>query len=326
MLRADRMKHAWLQHFVDAPVVGQLLEAAAPQLRLAAAGAVGSAAHLLAGAAAKRSGRPVLLVTAHLDDADEALDDLDLFDAMDAAVLPALEVMPGESNVSLELLTDRLATVGRLIEDEQPTVLIAPVQALMQAVPTPATLDQLSRRLARGDKLDPAQLIAWLDEGAYTRVDVVSEPGEFAVRGGMVDIVPPGGLDPLRVDFFGDEIDEISQIDLDTMASDRKLEAVRLITAAAEQTLDDHQTTTVWTMLQRETIVVMHEVLEVEEQARGYYERLTDPRGVVAPATVQKALGQFALIEANQYSATGVADRTMTLPIRPLPHFENDAA
>jgi len=320
------MKHEWLSTIVDDAAMAALCDALSPGAVVAAEGAWGSSAHLTAGAVHWRTRRPVLLIVAHLDDADEAVDDLALFDGLAAAALPALEVLPGESNASLELLADRVAMTARLAAGDQPGVLVAPVQALMQGVPKRETLGAAVMELAPGQTLDPAALMKWLGDAGYRRVEAVEEVGDFAMRGGIIDICPAGGAPPVRLDFFGDQLDEIAEIDLDSMGSDRKLPGVRLITADAAALQHDETTTAAWSMLRDDTVIVVAEAMEVAEQARGYYERLTDPTGIFAPQSVNKALRRFALVEVNQFAPSGMSERKVTLGVRSLANFEQDAA
>ena len=101
---------------------------------VSARGAAGSSTTLLAGVVARSAPGPVLLVVPHLDDADEAVDELlDL--GLDAAAFPALEVMPGESDASLDLVGARLGLLRRVIEEEPPGIIVAPFPGLMQGVP-----------------------------------------------------------------------------------------------------------------------------------------------------------------------------------------------
>src|SRR5690606_22614166 len=142
--------------------------------------------------------RPVLLVLAHLDDADEAADELG---AAGVSVLrfPALEILPGETSVNLDLFAQRIAAVRRVLalRDEKPPapspaapVIIAPIQALMQSVPDPASLGLISLTLRRGENRPLADVLRWLDAAGYRRLDAVEEPGDFAVRGGILDVFP----------------------------------------------------------------------------------------------------------------------------------------
>ncbi|QNN24404.1 transcription-repair coupling factor [Planctomycetales bacterium ZRK34] len=320
------MKHDWIKQIVEHESISRLAGLTEPGKRLVAEGAWGSSAHLTAGAIAQRSGRCVLLVVAHLDEADEAVEDLGLFEGLEAVAFPALEVLPGESNVSLELLADRLAVVTRLARGDQPAVLVAPVQALMQAVPTDEAMGTMVLELARGGTQDPQALTHWLVEAGYRRVDVIEEPGDFAMRGGIIDVYPPGASPAVRLDFFGDQIDEIAEIDVDSMGSDRKIDRVRLIGASVAKIQAEQRTTNLWSLLRDDTIVVEHERLEIDEQARGYYERLTDPTGIYAPGTLNIALSKLSVIEINQYGGAGMGHERVALPVSPLVNFPEEGS
>ena len=319
------MTHAWLKTLTDSSAMGRLIDAMSPKVRVVAEGSWGSSATLTAGAIAARTGRPVLLVVAHLDDADEAAEDLRLFDGLTVTSLPALEVMPGESNVSLELLADRLGLAAQLMRDDQPHVVIAPIQALMHSIPTGDALAAMTLQIDTGEALSQETLTHWLQSAGYNRADALDEPGDFAVRGGIVDVFGPGGQPPVRIDFFGDDVDTIAEVDLDSMGSNRRLKSVRLIGASTEQIQSNEQTTHLTALLNESTVVVTHEMLEVAEQGRGYYERLTDPRGIYAPHTVTKHLLEFAYVEVNQYTGPDAGDVRVTLPVQNLINF-NDTA
>ncbi len=319
------MGRNWLTTIQAGDEVRRIAEALTKADGIEAAGAWGSCAHLLAGAIQSQTGRPLLLIVAHLDDADEAAEDLALYEGLNVAQFNALEMMPGETNVSLEQLTQRLGLANTLEQDDQPDVIVAPIQALMQAVPTGEAMADLIRPLETGRTMDPGDLVRWLEDVGYQRVDAIDIVGDYTVRGGIVDIYTPGETGPVRIDFFGDQIDHIAEIDLDSMGSDRKLDSVRLVGAAAESLLELADATGLWERMDKKTIVVFAEMLEISEQARGYYQRLTDDRGIYPPAAVFKAMNRFARVEINQIAQSAGTDRKVDLPVSPLPGFADQA-
>jgi len=130
--RADRGHVNIVRLLQDDPVLADLARHVAGGRRIFAQGVQGSSAVFTAAALAERLRRPILLVVAHLDDADEALEEL-LAAGVDAVRFPALELAPGESGVSIELFGERLGVLRRVLtlgEGAAPVV-IAPVQALM---------------------------------------------------------------------------------------------------------------------------------------------------------------------------------------------------
>lgn len=330
---------------VDSHVVLQMLASLKTEGQVWAEGAWGSSTNLLSGALAVQSDRPVLLVVAHLDDADDACEDLELFGAAGFNLTPkrfgALEVLPGESNVSLELLAERLSVVESLASakkqaSKHPIIHVAPIQALMQSVPHPDALDEYAMHLRVGGTMPPGQLLDWLDRAGYSRVDAVDQPGDFATRGGIIDIYAPSGgsgddlvaFGPtaIRLDYFGDEVDSISLIDVNTLGSVQKLNQFQLIGASVEKLQSDERTTNLISLLPDDAVVVMHEVMELAEQARGYYERLVNPKGIYPPKAVFKHLTALPYVQIDQYSsATRTSnEKAIKLPVQSLESFDHD--
>jgi transcription-repair coupling factor (superfamily II helicase) len=158
------------------PQVARLAQDLGAGRRVVARGSAGSATHLLAGAIAAETKRPVLLVAAHLDECDEAVDELASM-GLDADRFPALEALPGESTAALDLFAERLRTVRRAASGALPGVLVAPIQALMQGVPPVESLGSLSRDISKGQTVSLSGLVRWLESAGYSRRDAVEEPG-----------------------------------------------------------------------------------------------------------------------------------------------------
>ncbi|MCX5659513.1 MAG: transcription-repair coupling factor, partial [Planctomycetota bacterium] len=148
-------------------------------------------------------------------------------------------------------------------------------------------------------------------------------PPAFPASGRAVS--PGESAGPIRLDYFGDEIESIRRVDTDTMGSQQPLEQVQILGASAKQLQSDDQTTSLLSLLPPDTLVVIHEVLELAEQARGYFERLTNPRGIYPPKEVFKALTARPHVEVNQYSAGAGTEAPTPVPVRPLPSFDKDA-
>ncbi len=317
------MAQPWLTSLTQSSVIRDLDAALRKHRRVGLGGQAGSSATLICGALAQQTGRPMLILTGHLDDADAVVDDLSLLENLSVRLFPALEVLPGESHVAAELLSQRLATVADHATGHQAGVMVAPIQALMQGVPRAESLPGLIRELKPGDRLSMDDLAAWLETAGYRRSDAVEEPGDYAMRGGILDVFPPNGA-PVRADFFGDELESLTEIDLDSMGSDHPLEVARLLTVRDDDPLDPDRVVPLWSLLSDDTQVVLLDIVEIEEQARGYYERLTDPVGVFPPHVVHQALGKHACIEVQSYGAAALANHQMNLPVSRLPEFDTD--
>jgi transcription-repair coupling factor (superfamily II helicase) len=164
-------------------------------------------------AAAKLAGRgTVLAVTATAREAEDLVDELgEILSPGAVALYPAWETLPHERlSPRSDTAGRRLAVLRRLVHaDPTPVrVVVAPVRSILQPqVRGLADLEPVS--LTAGDEYGLDRLVGALADAAYVRVDLVEKRGEFAVRGGIVDVFPPTEEHPLRVEFFGDEVEQI---------------------------------------------------------------------------------------------------------------------
>lgn len=324
----------YFEEISGSPQVRALVSALGSGGRFEAVGAAGSSTHLVAGAIARLSGRLVVLVVAHIDDADEAVDELESV-GVAAARLPALEVLPGESAVSLELFAERLQIVRRLTDAPEKgvgvlEVLVCAIPALMQGVPEAGRIGGLCLTLAPGDSRGREAIVRWLDAAGFRRVDSIEEPGEFAVRGGILDIFPAAQPQdaPIRLDFFGDELESIREIDLETLGSGGALGRAEIIGAGVEHFGLEEGSVSPLEIVPGSAVAIVAEMLEVTEQGRGYFERVTDTRGIEGPPGVLRRLRErFAwYLEVNQFTAgSAPGEGVVELPARVLPEFARDA-
>jgi len=120
-----------------------------------------------------------------------------------------------------DILSKRIDTLSRLIDrqDNSPCVIVTTVSAVLQRVPARETFKDAKLVAVTGQPLDPKNLCQFLDHNGYGRVETVMEPGEYAVRGGIIDVYPAGASLPARLDFFGDELDAIRTFDPATQRS-----------------------------------------------------------------------------------------------------------
>ncbi|PID53933.1 MAG: transcription-repair coupling factor, partial [Micrococcales bacterium] len=196
--------------------VDELLQAAAagnrPELAVSAVPGVRPA--LLAAASVHR---PALAVTATTRAAEDLVGDLRSYLPAEAvAVFPSWETLPHERlSPRSDTVGARLSVIHRLTHpDQHPDtaqlqVVVAPVRAVLQ--PLARGLSELTPVVLRpGVQADLDEVVDALVRNAYTRTDMVERRGEFAVRGGILDVFPAHGADhPLRVEFFGDDVDEV---------------------------------------------------------------------------------------------------------------------
>jgi transcription-repair coupling factor (superfamily II helicase) len=283
-------------------------------------GSAGSSSVVLGAALSRRSSRPIVMVVAHLDDADEALEVLRGLE-VDALRFPALEIIPAETQVNVELVAERLTLLRRVVEERPPAVIVAPVAALMQPVPDPASLPRLHRVIRPGDRVSLEELLSWLTDAGYTRVPAIDAPGEFAVRGGILDLFPPGSA-PARLDLFGDAVEGAWEIDLGTMGSDRRLEAVEVVATALAGSSGFHLDG----MLAPQTLVLLCDVGELMEQGRSYLERAADAGDLHPVREVLAALaGRHSILAVGDALSAAAAAASHEIPAGRLPDFAEGA-
>ena len=123
--------------------------------------------------------------------------------------------------------TETLSFLANTTTD--PFVLVTYPEALLESVPPKQTLTDATLSLQRGEHIQQTELVERLFCQGFERVDFVYEPGQFAVRGGIVDVYSYGHDNPYRLDFFGDEIDTIREFDIETQLSRQQVDAIRII-------------------------------------------------------------------------------------------------
>lgn len=128
---------------------------------------------------------------------------------------PAWDCLPYDRvSPSAGILAARVDCLSKLLElPKQPRLVITTVQAMLQKVPAPSVFRDVSLSLQAGDALDIEKLKLFLARNGFTRAETVREPGEYAFRGSIIDIFPPGVEEPLRLDLFGDDIETIRSFD-----------------------------------------------------------------------------------------------------------------
>jgi transcription-repair coupling factor (superfamily II helicase) len=153
---------------------------------------------------------------------------------------PAWDCLPYDRvSPNPEIVAERVATLTRLLEPPaRPRILLTTVNALAQKVPPPATFQDATMTLRKGGRVEQAALTAFLEANGYHRTGTVMEHGEYAVRGGIVDLFPAGESDPVRLDLFGDEIEDMRRFDTATQRSGKVVPELRL-RPVGEVFLDD---------------------------------------------------------------------------------------
>ena len=132
-----------------------------------------------------------------------------------------------------------LARLARLKGREGASVVLTTVNAVLQRVPAKALVAAQTLAAAPGNMLAMDGIVKWLDLNGFVRASTVREAGDYAVRGGILDLYPPGMAEPVRLDFFGDTLESIRSFDPETQRTTDQLRALDLVPVAEFQLTSD---------------------------------------------------------------------------------------
>jgi len=331
-------------------------------------GTWGSFAPLLACYISGRISRPILYISPHIDDADKAVDDLHTFGGEKVELLPAWEGEEDIADATDEIRAERLKLVSRISSVARPSwpclhglearatkfIIPASIQALCQPIPKPEVIEQSCLQLQTEGKLSPEDAAAWLVDNGFERVERVDLPGQFARRGGIVDIYAPlaipstpstlstslgtsalgaggksvsdeqGGAESqaVRVEFFGDNVESIRTINLDTQRSTQQIQSIGIVSAVRGTAAG--QTELFINILPAETIIIFEEPAAIEEVANVYLSRAEDSSRLFSWSDIYKAAGNFVQLHICRFAAGEPGD-FLKVDVKSVQQFQHKA-
>jgi transcription-repair coupling factor (superfamily II helicase) len=200
---------------------------ALPQLH----GSADAYALAVAALALKARKQMLTVIVANASDGQRLLDEIPWFaeGKLSCHLLPDWETLPYDAfSPHQDLVSERLATLHE-VRNGQCDVLVVPATTALVRLAPPSFLAAYTFFFRQGEHLDEAKLKAQLTLAGYTHVTQVMSPGEYSVRGGLIDLFPMGSALPYRLDLFGDEIETIRTFDADTQRSLYPVKEVRLL-------------------------------------------------------------------------------------------------
>lgn len=292
------------------------------------AGTWGSFAPLLALHIKEQLKKPILYISPHLDDADNVVDDLIAFGGKNIETLAG---WAGEEAIDAtdEIGSARARLVLKLFLNEDnsqyPDIISASIQSLMQPAARPQKLLEKGLPLAAGEQFEMEKAAAWLVEAGFESVAQIDMPGQFAKRGGIIDIfalVTTRSNRPtaVRVEFFGDTVESIRTIDLDTQRSTEHLNGITITSAVIDAA--DSQTNFLKT-IDPETIICIEEPNEVQEVADVFLHRVERPEKLYKWGEIYEAISGFKKVFISRFGAE--ADN-IELRIKSTQQFEHKNA
>jgi len=204
-------------------------------------GLVGSSFSFIISSIFKTTEKPFLLVFDDKEEAAHYLNDLEqLLSVKDVLFYPGSYRRPYEieetDNANVLL---RAEVLNRINSQKKPAIIVTYPDALFEQVVTRKELERHTLKVGVNDKLSIDFVNEMLFEYKFKRVDFVTEPGEFSVRGGIVDVFSFSHDEPYRIEFFGDEVDSIRTFDVETQLSIEQIKKISIIPNVANKLLEE---------------------------------------------------------------------------------------
>ena len=189
-------------------------------------------------------------------------------DADSIVALPARDVLPFQNLSPHPELQEERATALWKIATGKASIVVSPVAATAILQRSADYYTDLARTLRRGESFDVDNLLAHLNTVGYSSADVVEMPGQYALRGGILDVYSPEAERPVRVEFFGDEVDSIRRFDPASQRSSNPLDEALLL-PLTETPVSDHLLGAIHTRLSGKRITGNEEIVEAAVRAGG---------------------------------------------------------
>ena len=288
-------------------------------------GAWGSSCALLAAALADSLPGPLVVVGAHPSQIDDLESDLALFSTRPRQLFPALESLQPQGLIREDALGTRIRVLKQLVhsaaDPAQSPILLTSIPSLLQPVPDPATIAACTRTFRIGDKVPLEELRRWLVENHFHATTAVDLRGEFSVRGGILDVFAPDWDDPVRIEFFDDQLESLRRFDSATQRSLASLSSVELTVVRSWEDNADYFTS----FLPANATVMLWEPDHVVAAASQYLDRMQSAGPLHTASEVLKRLTRFGLATAQ--SAPGSpAVAHCVLPIESVERFQGELA
>jgi transcription-repair coupling factor (superfamily II helicase) len=286
-------------------------------------GAWRSSASLTAATLALHATSTVLVVLAHPRDLDAWEQDLASFSGIPVATFPAWDAIPSATTVLDEIGGKRLRLLRHLENDQPPRILLTTIQALLQPVPNREQLAQRRKRLRVGQDNAIQDIVAWLVELGFQRMEAVEIGGEFSQRGGILDVFSPDAEAPFRIEFVGDEIESIRQFSPETQRSLGNVQAVEITAHGHAEPGGDFYRGHLCDYLPGSAWTLLVELGDLEEQGKYYLERTADLSGLFSVPSVFSQLVQFPSVRLSSMPAASM-ETTCHLHVESVERFSGD--
>ena len=281
---------------------------------LAFSGVWGSLRAVLAVAMARHASN-ILMLLPEAADADVVAGDAVAFGLSNAISLPLSASEASASSIRDDDYADRLQVLQQLLARESdstnPLLVTAYIGGAMQLVPTPEKLESSTRKLSVGDEIEPEVVRRWLAESGFSATTAVQLPGEFATRGGLLDVYSADQPQPIRIEWFGDEIESIRRFD---PGSQRSIESLKYVEIAAvgiepdawfDEPVADEGPVVASTLgpiadyLPSDTVVVIVDPQQSQRSAESLQKRCSDQANLMSFEALTESFGRHRIVTAT---------------------------
>ncbi len=299
-------------------------------------GLVGSSLSFVISEAFKSAELPFLLILNDKEEAAYHLNDLEqLIGEKDVLFYPGSYRRPyqiEETDNANVLL--RAEVLNRINSRKKPAVIVTYPDALFEKVVTRKELDKNTQKLKIGDEISLDFLNEVLFEYQFKRVDFVTEPGEFSVRGGIVDVFSFSHDEPYRIEFFGDEVDSIRTFDVETQLSTNKVKKIAII-PNVENKFTEEVRESFLKYISPKTVVFAKNPALIYDRIDSFFEKAeesfaklsqeikhAEPKELFLDSALLKAqLKDFLLVEINSSNSGISTALDVTFNTKPQPAF-----
>lgn len=264
--------------------------------------------------------------------------DLDQLLEQEALYFPQTGRKPYDSqHITESSLMVQRSEVLEGIQHSEASITVTSAEALFDKIVAPDTFEDASFLISKGDSVDLDELKASLVDQDYQSVKFVDQPGEFAHRGGIVDIFPYSGDYPIRLEFFGDEVDSIREFDPDSQRSVSFLNSVRIVPDATNLDMGDKNH--LLSYFDEDTLLILFNKPLIEAELEKHYENAKERYGelieeadekpelktpeelFLKPGEYREASGNFKKLFLGGFSSSEKADYRYRLEASPQPDF-----
>jgi len=277
----------------------------------------------------------LLYLTKDFEDAAAAASDFEQLGAEEVYLFPPTRRSPYDSETVAELsvMVQRSEVLEKL-NDGLASVIVASADAIIEKLVPAKQFHKASIQLKKGDELSPQRLSEKLIEQGYNSTKFVDEPGEFAIRGGIFDVFPFSGEYPVRLEFFGDEIESIREFDPDSQRSIAFLSETRLVPNAGFAEGGNKESITSY--MPDDTVIVMNSADAIFEEietffkkAEEIYESLHTKSSEIAkpifhyvrPDEWKGVLNQYGVVATGSFNESLAFTKEYSIPASPHPSF-----